>query len=235
MKSRIVFLLGLATVLFAGNCFAQEEYPKWELGVDYSYARWNPSNFPSGTIPGTRQTFGNGHSLNGGGGAVTYNINHWIGIKGDLQGYGSTTSQFLIPAGNAVVPKGGAFSVSGNLFTYMFGPVVKLRAGRLNPYFQSLFGGAHSNVYKNLDRAICVSNPIVGGSASTCAVNNTFRNPSSNSFAMVIGGGLDVTVTHNFTIRAGEVDYFLTRFGTTNFSVGNQNGLRVVVGGVFTF
>jgi len=233
MKTSRIFLLALATVLLAGNCFAQE-YSKFEGALDYSYARWNPSNFPSGTIPGTHQTFGNGHSLNGGGGSLTYNFTSWIGIKADLQGYGSTTSQFLIPVGNAVVPQGGLFRVSGNLFTYMFGPQVKLRAGRLNPYFQTLFGGAHSNVYKNLDSAICVGNPIVGGS-NTCAVNSNFRNPSSNAFAMVVGGGLDVAINKMITIRAGEVDYFLTRFGTTNFSVGNQNGLRVVAGVVFTF
>jgi hypothetical protein len=233
MKSRGIFLLGVTIVLLTGSCFAQE-FPKWDLGLDYTYARWNPSNFPAGTISGTNQKFGNGHSLNGGGGTFTYNISGLLGIKGDLQGYGSTTSQFLIPVGNAVVPRGGAFRVSGNLFTYMLGPEVKLRAGRVQPYFQTLFGGAHSNVYKNLDSAICISQPIVGG-GSTCTTNSTFRNPSSNAFAMVVGGGLDIPVNHRFTIRAAEIDYFLTRFGTTNFSVGNQNGLRAVTGVVFSF
>lgn len=234
MRTSRILLLGVIAVLFTGSCFAQE-FSKWEGAVDYTYARWNPSNFPSGTIPGTDQTFGKGHSLNGGGGALAYNINSWIGIKGDLQGYGSTTSDFLIPVGNAVVPQGGAFKVNGNLFTYMFGPEVKFRTGRLNPYFQSLFGGAHSNVYKNLSNVICVSPPIVGGIPTACASNSTFRNPSSNAFAMVIGGGLDIAVNKMLTIRAGEIDYFLTRFGTSNFSVGNQNGLRVVAGVVFTF
>jgi hypothetical protein len=233
MKTTKMLVLGIA-VLLAGTCFAQE-YSKFEASVDYSYARWNPSNFPSGTIPGTNQKFGNGHSLNGGGGTFVYNINRWIGIKADLQGYGSHgTSSFLIPPGNPVLPKGGAFSVSGNLFTYTFGPEVKLRAGRFNPYFQTLFGAAHSNVYKNLDSAICVSQPIVGGS-STCATTSAFRNPSSNAFAMVLGGGIDITLTKMVTFRAGEIDYLLTRFGTSNFSVGNQNGLRVVTGFVFTF
>ena len=69
MKNSRIFLLGLTIALLAGNCFAQE-FPKWEAGVDYSYARWNPSNFPSGTIPGTNQSFGQGHSFNGGGGTL---------------------------------------------------------------------------------------------------------------------------------------------------------------------
>jgi hypothetical protein len=244
MKTSRIFLLGLATVLFAGHCFAQQgyEYSKWEVGLDYSYARWNPSNFPSGTIAGTNQTFGNGHSLEGGGLTFTYNVNKWIGIKADLQDYDSHTSQFLIPVGNAVVPKGGFFQASGGLFTYTFGPQVKFRAGRLNPYFQTLFGAADSTVYKNLDRAICVSNPIVGGTPSNCVVNSQFQNPSNNAFAMVVGGGLDVVVSRRFTIRAGEVDYLLTRFSAgglvgeaTRFDEGNQNSLRIVVGGVFTF
>ena len=123
--------------------------------------------------------------------------------------------------------------MSGNLFTYTFGPQVKLRAGRLNPYFQALFGAAHSNVYKNLDTAICVSHPILGG--GTCSVTNTFKNPSNNAFAMVLGGGLDIAITKHFTFRAAEVDYLLTRFSTNLIQTGNQNGLRVVTGFVFTF
>jgi opacity protein-like surface antigen len=241
MRTSRIFLLGLAMVLFAGNCFAQE-YPKWEVGADYNYTRWNPSNFPAGTIAGTNQTFGNGHSLNGGGLTFTYNITGFLGIKADLQGLDSNTSQFLIPVGNAFVPKGGAFTVSGHLFTYTFGPELKFRRGRWTPYFQTLFGAADSNVYKNLDNAICVSQPIVGGTPSNCAVSSTFRNPSSNAFAMDVGGGLDIRLNRTLTIRAGEIDYFLTRFSATGnlgqatkFDEGNQNGLRVLAGLVFTF
>jgi len=236
MKRIRIFLLGLATVLFAGHCFAQGyEYSRFEGSLDYSYARWNPSNFPSRTIPGTTQHFGNGHSLNGGGGTFTYNINSWIGIKADLQGYGTHgTSSFFIPAGaTSILPQGGVFGVSGNLFTYTFGPQVTLRAGRWNPYFNALFGGAHSNIYKNLDTAICTAHPIING--ATCSVTNTFKNPSNNAFAMVVGGGLDVVITKHFTMRAGEVDYLLTRFSTNLIQTGNQNGLRVVTGFVFTF
>ena len=165
----------------------------------------------------TGQSFGNGHSLNGGGGSIVYNITSWIGLKADLQGYGSNTTRFFIPVGSALLPKGGVLTSSGNLFTYLFGPQIKIHSGRWNPFFQTLVGGAYTNVYSNL-------------------FNGQPGNPSSNAFAMVVGGGLDIRLNKTLTIRAGEVDYLLTRFGSGPvLPHGNQNGLRVNVGAVFTF
>jgi len=63
----------------------------------------------------------------------------------DLQGYGSNLTRFNI-APNATFPLGTSGNVQGNLFTYLFGPQIKVRAHHFQPYGHLLFGGAHSNV-----------------------------------------------------------------------------------------
>src|SRR5689334_23076406 len=85
MRITKVFLNAVLLIL-AVTAFAQE-FPKAEVGFDYSYARYGPS-----------APYSKGHSLNGGGGTATFNINQYLGIKMDLQGYGSNQTGFNIPA-----------------------------------------------------------------------------------------------------------------------------------------
>ena len=82
---KITLLFG-AFLLLGVAAWAQE-FPRAEVGLDYSYARFAPS------IPNSQ-----GHSLNGGGGWVIFNINEYIGLKMDLQGYGSNLTSFTIPS-----------------------------------------------------------------------------------------------------------------------------------------
>jgi len=131
MKMRNVLLVGV--VLLLGTPVFAQEYAKWEIPVNYTYARGNPAN--------VAKPF----SLNGGGGALVYNFNRYIGVKGDLQGYGSTTSTF----NNVVVvnPNGTPTTIShvsaqGNLFTYMAGPQFRLPTHTIKPFGELLFGGA---------------------------------------------------------------------------------------------
>ena len=103
----------------------------------------------------------------------------------------------------------------GTLSTYLFGPRVTIRHfNRVTPFGQVLFGAAHigSNVF---------------------GVTN-----SANAFAMTVGGGVDVNLSHHFAVRPAQVDYLLTRFDETANAVTNtrsQNNLRVSTGVVFRF
>jgi hypothetical protein len=209
MKIRTVMLVGVA--LLMGNTAFAQEYSKWEIPVDYSYARGNGANIKP-------------FSLNGGGGGIVYNFNRFFGIKGDLQGYGSTTRVFtnvlvvnpLIA--NTIVPQ---VRVNGNLFTYMGGPQLRLPTHTLKPFVEFLFGGAHTNTYTNLVKV----------TGSTVAPNN-------NAFAMAIGGGFDIRVNKTISIRPFQMDYLLTRFGNSLIAGGssqNQNNFRYSAGVNFTF
>src|SRR5262249_27705041 len=81
---------------------------------------------------------------------------------------------------------GNVFGIGcdGTVSTYLFGPRVTLRhAGPVEPFGQVLFGVAHADA----------------------GVFNTFND--HNSFAMAIGGGVDVKLSHHLAVRPVELDY----------------------------
>lgn len=210
MTERKKWLFVATSLLFGVTAWAQE-FPKAELGFDYSYARFAPN--PAGT---------QGHSLNGGGGSLVFNVNAYLGIKMDLQGYGSNTSTFIFgPSPN--FPTGAVANVQGNLFTYLFGPQIKIHSPKLQPFFHVLVGGAHSNVYANAFKNIC--------GIGVCAFSTA---PAGNAFAMAIGGGVDIPVGHAISIRPAELDYLFTDF-TNQFNNAHQNNFRYSGGINFNF
>jgi opacity protein-like surface antigen len=203
MKARIALVI-MFGVLFGRGAIAQEEH-KFEITGDYSYMRFNPG-LPS---------LWNSQNLNGGGGDATFFFTPLIGLKADLQGYGSFTQ--CTKAASAI-----SGCASANLFTYMFGPEVKFHAGRLQPFGEVLFGGAHSNFYGNA----CSSVSGLCGS----------RSPSNNAFSMAVGGGVDIAVSRKISIRLVDADFVLNRFGN-NFTGGNnsQSNFRFQTGVQFWF
>jgi outer membrane immunogenic protein len=102
--------------------------------------------------------------------------------------------------------------VDGTLSTYLFGPRVSYRhSERFTPFGEVLFGVAHAGA------------------------NFLGTSGSDNAFAMSIGGGVDVRVSHRFSIRPIKIDYLLTRFNETGTGAVSQNNLRVSTGVVFHF
>jgi opacity protein-like surface antigen len=212
MKFRNALVLGIV-LLFAIPAFAQDDQGKFELSGNFSYVHWNPA-----------KNYSNSVNLFGGGASIAYFLTQSIGIKGEFLGYGSQNNYINVPTaeGNSVIV------ASGNLVTYMFGPVIKKRSGTFQPYANILLGGAHSSLFANLATA---EHGTLGAS------------PSGNAFAMAAGGGLDIKVSHSISLRAAEVDYLLTRFNAFNgqtvappfFSTHNQNNFRLVTGIVFSF
>ncbi len=182
-----IFFLGIAFGC-AGAAAAQEEspLPAVEVGLTYSGIHLDAANNNS-QISG-----------NGGSGSFEYNINRWLGAVADLGGYANTRG-----------------SIDHDAFTYMFGPRFNWRHNRLNPYAQSLFGGA--NVWSGTN-------------------SNT-----QNTFALAIGGGVDYTLTRHIAIKPFQVEYFRSQFdserlggATSNFGY-HQNGVRYSAGIVFRF
>jgi len=121
MRKAFAMVLALALFGTAGSVKAQEQTPKLELYGGYYYVRFNinanvPGFSPSATYNG-----------NGGGGQLEYNANNWLGVVGDLAGYGATAT-----TNGALV---------GGAFTYLFGPRVNFMHGKVTPFAQTLFGG----------------------------------------------------------------------------------------------
>jgi opacity protein-like surface antigen len=205
MKFKTSIIIG-ALLLVGTSAFAQDN-PKVEASVNYSYANFMPS-YSSDNV-----------SFNGGGGSLSYFFTHTLGIKGEVEGYATSSNKFVIPSGNPAVPSGGTFFANGNLVTYMAGPVVKMH-GRIEPFAEFLLGGAHSSVVGNLYNQI----------------NSGYSAPGSNAFAFTLGGGLDIHVTHAVAIRPFEVNYLYTHFSQGVLSNSNsQNTFRYQAGLVFEF
>ena len=154
MMKRIAWVFGVALLVTGLGC--AQDFPKAEITADYSYFRANPG-LPS---------YFNSQNLNGGGGDVTFFLKPMFGFKADLQGYGSYT-QCTKPG----APVAGC--AQGNLFTYMFGPELKARKGKLELLGEVLLGGAHSNFYGNA----CSKITGICGSKS----------PSNNAFSLAVG------------------------------------------------
>jgi outer membrane protein with beta-barrel domain len=208
---KVTNLLTFGAILLLGVVTWAQEFPRTELGVNYSYARYAPS-----------ASYSKGHSLNGGGGSATINWNEYLGIKMDLQGYASNLTSFNI-APNPTFPDGLNGSVEGNLFTYLVGPQFKVRAHNIQPFANLLFGGAHSNVYGNAFKTLCHT--------GNCDFSKA---PAADAFAMEFGGGVDIPITKKISFRPAEIDYLMTRFSNPLTKTNNQNNFRYSVGLTFT-
>jgi hypothetical protein len=204
--------LVFGTIFLVGLTAWGQEFPRMEAGANYSYLRFAPSG------PYTK-----GHSLNGGGGSLVYNWNEYLGLKLDLQGYTSNTTDFSIPA-NSTFPTGLTGKVQGNMFTYLFGPQMKVRAHKIQPFGHLLFGGAHTNVYGNALKTLC--QPIAG----ICGITKA---PTAEAFAMDFGGGVDIPINKIISFRPAQIDYLLTRYSNPFTKTNNQNNFRYSVGILF--
>ena len=202
---RFRLLLAMVMAAFTSTAFAQ----KLELFGDYSYMQFNP------TINGLQS-----RAYNGGGGGAQFNLGKYFGIKGEFQGYGSTSwtvnvdSDIATPSGT--IPA-GTYTTKANLFTYLFGPVVRADAKKFTVYGESLFGGSNTSAYANLQ------SEALSGAA----------NPNQHPFTMAVGGGVDWNVSKSVAIRLGQFDWVLTRYTNPFTYTNNQNSFRYLGGVVW--
>ena len=101
------------------------------------------------------------------------------------------------------------------LTSFLAGPRFYYRrpGARLVPYGQILLGA-------------------VRGTGGLAAANSNGE-PSSAVFGSTLGAGLEYNLSHSFTLRVVEIDYFVTTFD--NRVNGRQNNLRVTSGVAYHF
>jgi opacity protein-like surface antigen len=172
-------MVGVLFFAVAGSAMAQA-YPKGEVAGNYTYIRINPGS----GVPHI--------DCHGGGGSGAWSLNNYLGVVGEFSGCKWTG----LPSG-----------LSAHTLTYLFGPRLTYRGyGRLEPFGEALFGGAHDSAS--------------GGGATI----------TDNAFAMALGGGVDYKWNRSVAIRFVQADYLYTKFGNTH-----QNNLRLQAGIVFRF
>jgi len=102
-----------------------------------------------------------------------------------------------------------------NLYTYTAGPRISIRkTGPIVPFAHLLLGGGHA-----------------GGSLYT--MNFQGGTASRNAFVGIFGGGVDLSVSRHFAIRAVQVEWMHSRFA--NGLLDRQNNMRWTTGVVFRF
>jgi len=111
-------LLGMAVMLMVVSVpVLCQDYSKVEVFGGYQYTRISPGSGISG------------ENFNGWNAAVTGNINHWLGVTGDVSG--------------AYKDIGG---VSVKQHTFLFGPTIASHSsGKFTPFAHALFGVAHAS------------------------------------------------------------------------------------------
>ena len=185
MKNSVGLVVLILVMGFALPAKAQDVTPKFEGYAGYDYMRDNAVNDIT-QMPPSEAVNGNGGS-----GQLEFNATRWLGVVGDLGGYAVARSGFA----------------TTHQISYLFGPRVNFRRGRVTPFAQVLLG------------AIWASDAIVLG--------------SKTAFATTAGGGIDLTVSRHFAVRPVQAEYFLTKFpdGDNN----RQNNFRYSAGIVFRF
>ena len=161
---------------------------------------------------------------NGGIGTLAWNFNDYIGIEAEFGGYHN---------GNV-----NNYQFDSTTFSYLFGPRLSWgRSKTVDPYFHTLFGGQYATTSIAAD-SILVVNP------QAIQPSNGRYKASTNSFAMAVGGGLDIKLGKSVILRPLQVDYYLTRLeapditvpiGTSVPSARNQNNFRYAAGVAFNF
>jgi opacity protein-like surface antigen len=155
-------------------------------------------------------------NFNGWNTSSTVFVNRWLGLTADFSGsYASSKIPiFCYP--------GGCFYEHGSFssYSYLFGPHVVYRRSRYAPFVETLFGihNPHTTI-SPLNSQQCP--PITD--CSQLGSNTT----SYHRFAMAIGGGLDIALSHDISIRPVQVDYLFQRDPYWNF---DNNGNLVDVG-----
>ena len=140
--------------------------------------------------------------VNPGNGATGVNNNGW-----ESTATLNLTNRFGIAAdfNGSYKSENGA---DNKMYTYMFGPQINLGTDKATPFVHALFGAAHDTVSAN--------------------IQGVTTSASDNALATALGGGFDWKASDTISIRLGQFDYLMTRFGSQT-----QNNIRLSFGITF--
>jgi opacity protein-like surface antigen len=141
----------------------------------------------------------------------TYNVNRFIGVKGDISGtYNKTdfAETFTDPASGTTFTT--SFNTKNSLYNFVGGVQVKdnRKSGTFKPFVHAMAGLAHARTEVRDLTCSPLNCPVIEDSFS------------ENGLSGVFGGGLDIRVSDRFQIRAFQVDYNpIRRDGDTSHNV----------------
>jgi len=136
--------------------------------------------------------------------AYKRNLNEHVGVKLDASAHFKRDSQQL---------SGAQFSSRRDQYYFLGGVEFKApNNSRVTPFAQALVG---ASLFR-------------GFTTNTSAAGNVFTFDDATSFALAVGGGLDVRANDRLSVRIIQADYAPTFFGP-----GRQDNIRISVGVIF--
>jgi len=147
-----------------------------------------------------------------------YNFRRYWGLKGDFSAHFKN-----FDVDDPITPS-TVYEVDASLYNFLVGLQVKDNnrdSGRIKPFGHALVGAAHARTTFN---DAFFEGPFCSDPDFDC---DDFTE-SDTGFAAAFGGGVDVRVNRNFSVRAIQLDYNPTWIGGTT-----QHNFRFGVGVVF--
>ena len=189
-------IAALSVVAAAAQTTAVDDFKKGEFFIGYSNGQVDTGLDSGSSVSDFFRDRASFHGFNASG---VYNVNRFVGIKGDISGtYNNTrfTETFVDPGTGTTFT--ASLKTNNSLYNFVGGVQVKdnSREGRIKPFGHAMVGLGH--VRTKVSDVACT--PIV-----LCPViEDSF---SDNGFTGVFGGGLDVRLNNSVQIRAIQVDY----------------------------
>ena len=197
------FLLLLMGLVSAPVALAQSsDYSRYEFYGGYAYQRAgdNARTVGAADKPVSFRAIGGGLDRAYNGFTAEFNQNVWrhVGLVTSFSGVYDNT-----PFVSTITEK--SYTAQARRYDLLFGPRYNFRLGKINPFVEGLAGFEHLRV-------------MFGDGGPNARATDT-------AFAMALGGGVDVHVSHHFDIRAIQADYVPTFFNSSH-----QNSFRVGAG-----
>jgi opacity protein-like surface antigen len=220
MRLRAIFLAAMLSLPLFATAQSELNGPATRGTVFGGYSLLHTNNSLGSSLGSFGGGFGS-NNLNGWEGQGTFNFNRHFGVTADFTGNSHQLAGFSA--------LGFSVGTQQHMYQFLFGPTVTTYFGKSSVFGHALFGAAHSSLSAG------ASVPILGGLSAPIS--------SGNAFAMAFGGGFDIGLTHNFAIRAAQIDFVRTNFnsidalasGLTSGTGNNQNSFRFSTGVVWRF
>jgi opacity protein-like surface antigen len=191
----------ILSAVISSFAFAQDSTPKVQVFGGYSLVHVTSGGLNGPAIDEDLHqypnTFGVASTFQGWNAEGQYNATQWVGIAIDA---GERSGTPITAHGAGGLPTFRAYSL-------MVGPVLSYRAmKKLTPFAHALAGWDRASL--NATNITGLLSPI-----STQASNYT-------DFAVALGGGVDYNLSHHFTLRLAQLDWFHTSINLSKLYSG---------------
>lgn len=215
MLKRLQFI-AIVLLLFLATAFAQTtDRSKGEFFVGYSNNQVDVGI--SDDDDDLEDFFDDRVSAHGINISGVYNFRRYWGLKGDFSAHFKN-----FDVDDPITPS-TVYEVDASLYNFLVGLQLKDNnrdSGRIKPFGHALVGAAHARTKFN---DAFFNGPFCSDPDLDCDFTE-----SDTGFAAAFGGGVDVRINRNFSVRAIQVDYNPTWIGGST-----QHNFRFGVGVVF--